>query len=76
VVTNPQAVEPEPSRNERVVRDVIAGHPEGAVRRIVLYLVLGVAALGGIALDGIVGLVFGGIALIALLLLAMTDQLA
>lgn len=78
MVTNAEPVE-EAQPHERLVeatRLIIAGHPQGSTRRIILYSVLGVSALAGIALHGVVGLVFGGIALVALLLLAMTDQLA
>lgn len=61
--------EDEPTVQEKaepIVRSLIAGHPEGAVRRIVLYVVAGALVLSPLP----------GLAIIPLLLLAMTDQLA
>jgi hypothetical protein len=78
LVTNPDAEPVEPTAPERAeagLRYVIAGHPAGAIRRILLYLVAAVALfmLGASTPLGIIG---GGLGLIALLLLAMSDQLS
>ena len=54
------------------LREIVAGHPQGAIRRIILYVIVAVALLA----DGTVGILAGGIGLVALLLLAMSDQLA
>lgn len=82
MVTTPEEIEEPPTRLEQVREDVeaftriiIAGSPVGAVRRIVLYLVIGIALLP-LATGGPAGIVVGGVGLIALLLLAMTDHLA
>ena len=56
----------EPKAVERTVRSAIAGHPQGAVRRIVLYLIA----------FGLVISPLPVIAVIPLTLLAVTDQLA
>lgn len=74
MVTNPEEEPTEPTAAERGARSVIAGHPQGAVRRIVLYLV----AVTGLALASTVGLETLGlfVGLIALMLLAATDRLA
>lgn len=77
MVTNPAAIEPEPTKGEKAkakaeagFRLLIAGHERGAVRRIVLYLVtfmtLYLAAVG-VAAAAVLGLV-------ALVLLVTTDD--
>jgi len=53
------------------VRTAVAGHPQGAMRRIILYTVVFVAL--GVSPAGLVGGAVIGIA--ALTLLALTDQL-
>lgn len=61
--------EPEPTVSERaepVLRSAIAGHPQGAVRRIVLYVVAGALVVSPVPV----------LAIVPLLLLALTDQLA
>lgn len=50
-------------------RNLLAGSPVGAVRRILLYIVVVVA----LVLDGTAGVLFGGLGLIAVLLLALSD---
>lgn len=40
MVTVPEQEEEAPPVGETIIRNLIAGHPEGAVRRIGLYLVL------------------------------------
>lgn len=75
MVTTPEPEKPEPTREERlegVGRNLIAGHPRGAVRRIVLYAIV-YAAIG--ALGGTMWF-FSVIGMVALTLLALTDQLA
>ena len=57
---------------QRIVRSAVAGHPMGSVRRILLYIIVAVALFA----DGLGGTIVGGAGLIALLLLAMSDQLA
>lgn len=63
-------------RVEQAGRTLIAGHPAGAVRRIALYLVavicLGATATFATPLGALVSV--GG--LVAILLLAITDQVA
>jgi hypothetical protein len=71
--------EPEPSGAERVetgIRTVLAGHPRGAIRRIVLYLVVVIFSIAGIGIGGTLGLILGAISIGALTILAATDQLA
>lgn len=71
--------EPEPTREERaaaLAREVISGAPNGAVRRILLYIIVATSGLIAIYLGGIGGAVLGLIAITALLLLGFTDQLA
>lgn len=58
-------------RGGRALRLAIAGHPQGAVRRIVLWLVLGLA----IPLTQ-VSVVAMYVAMVTGLLLALTDQLS
>lgn len=60
---------------EAFARTVLAGHPQGSVRRIVLYLVEVVALLTAVSFGGALGLLFAIIAVVAALLLALTDQL-
>lgn len=52
MVTNPEAIEPEPTAAERAatavehgLRGVIAGHERGAIRRIALYVIAGLALM-------------------------------
>ena len=76
--TVPLPVKEEPTAAVRVesgLREVIAGHPQGAVRRIVLYDVLGVALIVTLAIPPITGLAVI-VAVIAWAMLATTDQLA
>lgn len=67
--------EPEPTTQERVTNiltQAIAG--QGIVRRIVLYVVAGSAAILSAAFGGGIGLLFAVITVVALLLLALTDK--
>jgi len=69
MVTNADAPQAEPTRSERAdeaMRTVVAGHPQGAIRRIVLYTVT----------FGLVVSPVPVLAVIPLTLLALTDQLA
>lgn len=72
MVTKPDGPdeEPEPAvKVERAIREIVAGHPQGAVRRILLYVLLVV----GITLTAVVppvGLLLG---LSATVLLLATD---
>ena len=72
MVTTAERSDPLPSpaqRGEAALRVAIAGHAQGAVRRIVLYIVVALALAFALPVwVGIVGVV-------ALLLLAFTDQL-
>lgn len=79
MVTNPEQKEDEESAHEEAeefIRTVVAGHPQGALRRIVLYLLLGAFMMIGVYVDGGLGILSAIFGLTALLLLAMTDQLA
>jgi hypothetical protein len=75
VVTNAEdTLNDEDSKQVRVehgIRYLIAGHPDGAVRRIILYGIVAVAVGAG-SVSGI----YAAIAIAALLLLALTDQYA
>ena len=51
----------------------VTGTPSGRVRRPTLFALAAIGILITIALDDVVGLVAGGVALIAILLLAMSD---
>lgn len=71
--------EPEQTVAERavpVLRNVIAGHPQGAVRRIVLYVIGAASIVASASVGGGLGLILAVVAVIAVLLLALTDQLA
>ena len=63
---------------QRAVRSAVAGHPQGAVRRIVLYAVVTIAFVVAVLAPAptAVGIAALAVALTALLLLAVTDQLA
>lgn len=78
MVTNAEVEELETREEwaESLARTVIAGHPQGAVRRITLYVILAALTVLGIGIDGVVGLGLGALALVVLMLLAMTDSLA
>lgn len=73
MVTNPEGENAEKrdarSALEAAARTGIAGHPSGAVRRIVLYAV----TLVGLLVGGTAGVAVGAV---ALLLLLATDSLA
>lgn len=75
MTTNPEdpldGVESRINGAEHIARSVIAGHPQGAVRRIILYAMLG-AALG--AAPGL-GLVAVAIGFLVFTLLIATDVL-
>ncbi|MBA3583920.1 MAG: hypothetical protein H0W36_05215 [Gemmatimonadetes bacterium] len=63
--------EPEPTRIEavqRVVNEVVAG--QGVVRRTLLYALIGIALVSG----GILGVLAGGMGILALLFLMASDQ--
>ena len=69
MVTNPEAEEAPPTREERIeeaARVLIAGHPRGAVRRIILYLLAFALIVSPLP----------GLAVAPLALLALTDALA
>jgi hypothetical protein len=51
----------------------VTGAPSGRVRRPTLYAITAIGIVITLAIDGPVGLVAGGVALIAMLLLAMSD---
>lgn len=70
MVTLAEEEEKAPPVGETAIRNLIAGHPQGAVRRIALYLVL-FAALGS-------GIYFAPVLMVAMLagvLLIATDNL-
>ena len=73
--------EPEPTLAERAepvvsaTRVLLTGDPNGRVRRPLLYAVASFGTVVAIYLDGPVGLILGGIAIVALMLLAWTDNL-
>lgn len=51
----------------------VTGHPSGRVRRPTLFALAALGVLITLAADGVIGLVAGGVALIAIMLLAMSD---
>lgn len=76
--------QPEPGRVGAKVQELIesghelyatavTGEPSGRIRRPTLYLIAVAGSIVSLVLDGSVGLIAGGLALIAILLLAMTD---
>lgn len=76
---------PEPGRVGAKVQELIdSGHefyatavtgaPSGRVRRPTLFAVAAVGIIITLAIDGVPALIAGGLALIAILLLAMTDN--
>lgn len=76
---------PEPSAVGAKVNELIAaghalyataltGNPSGRTRRPTLFAIAAIGIIVTLILDGAVGLVAGGLALIAILLLAMTDN--
>jgi hypothetical protein len=73
VTTVGESTDPGMSREDQAeafARNAIAGHPQGAVRRIVLWVVM-FGSMGG----GILHAEFLLIAIVAGILLAMTDDL-
>jgi hypothetical protein len=52
----------------------LTGDPHGRVRRPTLFVIAAVGVIVSLVLDGVVGLVAGTLALIAILLLAMSDN--
>lgn len=70
MVTKPELPieEDQPAAVQRAARVIVAGDERGMVRRIILYVIVGVALLVG-------GALVAGIGLAALILLATTDQL-
>ena len=78
MVTKSEEQEPEPGKvhvtlevAERVVREVVAGSPLGAIRRIVLYCIVmaGVTAAAGVTSVAVY------LAVLAVVLLISTDRL-
>lgn len=74
MVTNPEAKPDEPTKADLIreqaeanVRLVVAGNEAGAIRRILLYVVVALALVGAPP-------IIAGLGLIALLLLGLTDQ--
>lgn len=76
---------PEPGKVGAIVEDLIeqghdlyataiTGAPSGRVRRPTLFLIAEVGIIVSLVLDGAVGLIAGGLAMIAILLLAMSDH--
>lgn len=75
--TKPEAPEPEPTPVEKAegfLRNAIAGHPRGALRRIVMYIGL-VVALVLLGSDVLTPLTLA-VGVVMVLLLASTDSLA
>jgi Ca2+/Na+ antiporter len=62
------------SRVEESLRVAVTGDPKGRVRRKVLFMVVAICVLVGLATDGAAGLIAAGLGLMALLLLAMNDD--
>lgn len=75
MVTTPDGIDPDATTPQedaaRIARSLIAGHPEGAVRRIVLYWLALVSLVVAIFLPPVLVVTAS-----ALVLLALTDQLA
>lgn len=72
MVTNAETAEGPPTKEEKaegIARSVIAGHPQGAVRRIILYVIVGASMVVGIEWQAAV------VGIIALMLLLATDSL-
>jgi hypothetical protein len=83
MVTTPDAIPEPPTRAERArastesaVRLIIAGSDVGAIRRIILYVIAAVSLLVLATGAGTGGLIVGGFGLVALMLTAMSDNLA
>jgi len=82
MVTLAEEKEPEPGRvhvaldtSERIVREVVAGNADGAIRRILLYIIVGMALVGlplPLSVPTALLAIFG---VAALLLLIATDRL-
>ena len=68
-------VETTRTKAEHTVRSAIAGHPQGGVRRIVLYLIAYAAVLVAYAAPDLLAFIGLTWALLAFTLLATTDQL-
>lgn len=78
IVTNAELEPEDPTRTERAIeaaRVLIAGHPQGAIRRIMLYAIVIPAVLVA-STGGTVGLAAAIVANACVTLLALTDQLA
>jgi hypothetical protein len=67
----------EPKKGEALARNFIAGHPQGSVRRIALYVTVALSlVLAATAAPMAISAAALAVGLTALLLLATTDQLA
>ena len=58
----------------RSIRTLLTGDSDGRLRRPLLFVVAEVGVLAALVVDGIAGIAIGGIGMIALLLLAFTDN--
>jgi hypothetical protein len=77
MVTTPEQEEEAPPVGETVIRNLIAGHPQGSVRRIALYVTVALSlVLAATAAPMAISVTALAVGLTALLLLATTDQLA
>lgn len=62
---------------EMFAREVIAGHPQGAVRRILMWSGIAAAILVlAVGVGGVVGAVLGVVGMLLVMLMAQTDSLA
>lgn len=68
------AIETAVAKAGTLTRVAMTGDPNGRVRRKVLFLTAALGILAALVLDGALGILLGGLGLIALLLLAMTDD--
>jgi hypothetical protein len=74
VLPEPEVQSTLAERATEVYRYAMTGDPSGRIRRKTLFVLAEVGVVIAIALDGLSGLLGGGVAMIALLLLAMTDD--
>lgn len=77
MVTIAEQEEEAPPEAETLIRNIIAGHPQGSVRRIALYVTVALSlVLAATAAPMAISAAALAVGLTALLLLATTDQLA
>ena len=72
--TPPTPAEVRVQRTSEAIRTLLTGDADGRLRRPLLFIAAEVGIIAALVIDGIAGITMGGIGMIALLLLAFTDN--